>query len=237
MNPFNEHKLIDDFTRSKGMFCFVFPDCSEIKDPALQQELQSAKYYLEGYWILIVRKLTQNLKYQDFDFSNNAILEVIKRLPLLSNFNSKEVSGSKVDNTDAFVREFLTITIDDKDPLEERLKRTKAFLRTIATQIGNIDENQPSYTLNILSAGITFNDHALQAKLIISQITISKGEDGSSINLDREVCKNFDYQAQSFEALLNLQSLQQPDVKISLDRLFNSIDLLPLHNSKNYFNP
>ncbi|WP_190809541.1 hypothetical protein [Flagellimonas sp. S3867] len=238
MEIINKYKSIDDFTGSKGMFCFVFPECQEIKNETLQEELKTAKYYLEGYWTLIVRKLAEDQKAQDFEFSANAIMEVVERLPLLSNFSSKEFNRRNVKDTYLIARDFLNITIDDQDPKEKRLKKTMAYLMNIGSQIEIRDKINPGYALNILSASIVHNDHSLQAKFKVSKIILSNLQDKAIENyMYAGSCGNFDYHVQSFEALLNLQSLYQPKVKTGLDRLFKPKDLDPIRNSRNYFNP
>lgn len=239
MDTIDKHKSIDDFTGSKGMFCFVFPECQEIKNVTIQEELHTVKYYLEGYWTLMVRKLTRNQKNKEFVFSDEAFIEVVKRLPLLSNFRYNDINHSTLKDTYRIARDFLNITIDDYAPTKKRLKKTMAYLMDIGSQIEIMDTPPKSYVLNILSAGILHNDHSLQAKFKVSKITLDNLQDKEVENHmdDSGACKKLDYHVQSFEALLNLQSLYQPKVRTGLDKLFKLNDLDPIRNSRNYFNP
>ncbi|MCL6272524.1 hypothetical protein M3P19_00805 [Muricauda sp. 2012CJ35-5] len=229
---------IDRYTGTMNMFCFVFPECPEIKNKALQEELKIAKYYLEGYWTLVTRKLLENNTADDFDFTTNSIMNVVEKLPLLSGFSSKQESRRNVKDIYLLARDFLNITIDNLDPTEKCLKKTIGYLMNIGSQIGIANHNKHGYELNILSASIEHNAHSLQVKFKVSKAILDNLQKcGYESDMKKGRRVKFDYHVQSFEALLNLQSLQQPKVKAGLDRLFKTKDLSPIHNSRNYYNP
>lgn len=231
------------FTGSDGLFASVFAGKHLFTDPTHQHQVTQANYYLQGFTTLVTEKLLGTQEKPSFNIPAIQVLEVAKHLPLLGAFESGTVENNISTTTTSFSTKFLKLALDIAIDNPTILTDAEDFISSLGNEIKLSHAAKSSnYAVTMFSGNIETKKvdgvDILVPQLKITSTTLAiKDVKVSLFDCINHQSFTLAYKAETFAAAIDIELLNNPQIKAEIDKLITNSVVNKVKQSGNYFSP